>query len=126
MHIPPQPTLATVPSVQESFQTLSLDLTRLISALVSHFSPQSSLSTADFTTNIVPNNQPTGDIPINEMGESSQTTTATLLAHPHPKPVPATVTPPIAVHPPSVSVEQGELSNIPQRISSDLQYNRTT
>ena len=120
VHIPPQPTLATVPSVQESIQTFSLDLTRLVSALVSHFSPQSSLSTANFTTNIVPNNQPTGDIPINEMGESSRSTTATFLAHPHPRPVPATVTPPIVVHPPSVSVEQGELSDIPQPISSDL------
>jgi len=106
---------STVPSVQESIH----ELTRLVSALVSHFSPQSSLSTANFTTNIVPN-QPTGDILINEMGESSQTTTATFLAHPHPKPVPATVTPPIVNHPPSVSVEQGELSDIPQPISSDL------
>jgi len=106
VHIPPQPTLATVPSVQESFQTFSLDLTRLVSALVSHFSLQSSLSTANLTTNIVPSNQPTGHIPTNEMGESSQTTTATLLAHPHPRPVPATVTP-IVVRPPSVSMEQG-------------------
>jgi hypothetical protein len=103
---------------QEFVQTFGPDLNRLVSnleTLVSLLSSQSSLSTANLTTKIRPNDEPTPDICIKV--QSSQTPIVTLLTgtfHQHPQvdPVPVTVTPSIIAHPPSVSVEQqGEFSD---------------
>jgi len=126
VHGPPQ---ATVPSIHEFMQTFGPDLNRLVSnlsMLVSLLSDQSSLSSANLTTKFGRNDEPTPDIGIKV--QSSQTPTATLLTgtfHQHPQvdPVPVTVTPSIIAHPPSVSVEQqGEFSDTPQPIASDLTF----
>jgi hypothetical protein len=112
---------------KEFMQTFGPDLNRLVSnlsTLVSLLSSQSSLSTANLTTKIRPNDEPTPDISIKV--QSSQTPTVTLLTgtfHQHPQvdPVPVTVTPSIIAHPPSVSVEQQrEFSDSLQLIVSDL------
>ena len=126
VHGPPQ---AMVSSIHEFMQTFGPDLNRLVSSLsmlVSLLSDQSSLSTANLTTKIGRNDEPTPDIRIKV--QSSQTPTATLLTgtfHQHHQvdTVPVTVTPSIIAHPPSVSVEQqGELSDTPQPIASDLTF----
>lgn len=64
-------------------------------------------------------------MPINEVRETSQTPIMTLLTDTFPQHdpelVPIIVNPPIVVHLPSISVEQqGEFSNPPQPIPSDL------
>ena len=81
VHIPPQ---ATVPSIHELMQTFAPDLNRLVSVsnfsmLVSLFSPQSSSSTVNLIAKIRRNNELTPDVPINEIGETSQTRRTTLL-----------------------------------------------
>jgi len=87
VHIAPQVTSDTTPSVHESVPTVNLDLNPDISMEDTH-------------------------LLIDEMGEYAQTSSATLLTHSHPEPVPATVTSSIVAHPPTVSVEQhGAFSN---------------
>ncbi|KAI0276762.1 hypothetical protein BGY98DRAFT_678534 [Russula aff. rugulosa BPL654] len=76
---------------KEFMQTFGPDLNRLVSnlsTLVSLLSSQPSLSTANLTTKIRPNDEPTPDISIKV------------------DPVPVTVTPSIIAYPSSVSVEQ--------------------
>jgi hypothetical protein len=76
----PGPPQATVPSIHEFMQTFGPDLNRLVSnlsTLVSLLSSQSSLSTANLTTKIRRNDEPTPDIRIKV--QTSQTPTATLL-----------------------------------------------
>ena len=125
VHIPLQ---AAVPSIHEFVQMFAPDLNRLVSnllILVSLFSAQTSLSTANLNTNIGQHNELTPDMPINEVRETSQTPIMTLLTDTFPQHdpelVPIIVNPPIVVHLPSISVEQqGEFSNPPQPIPSDL------
>jgi len=87
-------------------------------------SSQSSLSTANLTTKIGRNDEPTPDIRVKV--QSSQTPAATLLTgtfhHPQVDPVPVTVTPSIIIHPSSVSVERSEFSDTLQPIASDLTF----
>jgi hypothetical protein len=114
LHIAPQVTSDTAHSIHESLQTGTLDINRLVSMEVSHFSPESLLSTTDPTANIGHDNEPTPDIPVAQVGEISHIPTATLLTFPHPNPVPVVVTPSTTPHPPSVSVEQpGDFSDTP-------------
>ena len=123
VHITSQVTSVTAPSIHESPQTVTLALNRnqLVSTEASHLSPEPSLSTTNLKTSVVRKSQPTGDIPINEMGQSSQTPSMTLLTHSRPDPSPVTVTPSTVPHPPSVSVEQqGDSSDTPRLITSEL------
>ena len=108
--IPPHTTPVTVPSIHESAQTVTLVLNRVVSTEVSHLSSELSLSTANLATNIVRNNQPTRDIPTNEIGDTSQTPTATLSTFPHPDSVPVIVAPSTVPRPPSAG-KPGDFSN---------------
>ena len=67
--IAPLITTVTDPSTHGLFATAAPDTNRLVSVAVSHLLPQSSLSPADLTPSIVPNDGPTSDIPMDEMGE---------------------------------------------------------
>jgi hypothetical protein len=82
------------------------------------------LSIANPSTKICHIDEPTPDIPINEIGETSQTPATIVLTGTFPQdpdPVPVTVTPSIVAYPPSVSVgQQGESSDTPESIASDL------
>jgi len=69
----PSPSLDTAPE----HMTVTLDINRLVIAEVSHFSHQSSPSTAALTANIVRSSDPTTDVPIDEMGQTSQIPAAT-------------------------------------------------
>jgi hypothetical protein len=116
LDIAPQVTSDTAHSIHESLQTVTLDRNQLISTEVSHFSPESLLSTTDPIPNIGHNDEPTPDIPVTQVGQISHIPTATLLTFPHPNPAPVVVTPSTTPHPPSVSVEQpGDFSDTPRR-----------
>ena len=96
-----------------------------VTSVTVSFSPQSSLSIANPSTKIGRIDEPTPDIPINEIGETSQTPATTFLTGTFPQhldPVPVIVTTPsIVAYPPSVSVgQQGEFSDTPEPIASDL------
>jgi hypothetical protein len=110
VHIPPQITSVTDPSIRESIQTVALDLTRLGSMAVAHVSRPSSLLTVGITANITANlvrlNEPPADIPIGEMGESSQDPTETALNLPLLDLVPVTVIPATMPHPHSACTQQ--------------------
>ena len=92
-HIVSQANPATLSSIHESIETVTLDVNRLVIAEMSHFSHQSSPSTAALTANIVRSSDPTTDVPINEMGQTSQTPAATFHTLPHSDAVPVIVTP---------------------------------
>ena len=99
------------PFPHESAQTVTLVLNRVVSTEVSHLSSELSLSTANLATNIVHNNQPTRDMPTNEIGDTSQTPTATLSTFPHPDSVPVIVAPSTIPRTPSVG-KPGDFSNL--------------
>jgi hypothetical protein len=101
-HTRPQVPSVTAPSTHEYIQTVTT--LNLVSTDISPLSPGSLLSTANLTTNIV-RNEPKPYIPINKMGEISQTPAATLFASPHPATIPAVITPSVVPRPPSVSSE---------------------
>ena len=93
---------AALSSIRESIETL--DVNRLVIAEMSHFSHQSSSSTAALTRNVVRYGDPTTDGPTNEMGQTSQTPAATFHALPH------SDADPVIVTPSTVPCAQGEFS----------------
>ena len=119
VHVSPKVTSVTASSIHGSLQTVTLDRIQLVSTDVPHIFPESSLSTANLTTNIVRNNlAPTPDVPTHEIGETSHTPSATLVTFRHPGPVPVTVAPSIVA---PLSVEQhGEFSDTPRPLPPTL------
>lgn len=92
-HIVLQANTATSSSTREPTQTVTLDVSRLAVAEVSHFSHQSSLPTVALTADVVHPHHPTTDAPINEMGQASQTSTVTVQKLPRSEAIPAIITP---------------------------------
>ena len=92
-HIVLQANTATSSSTREPTQTVTLDVSRLAVAEVSHFSHQSSLPTAALTADVVHPHHPTTDAPINEMGQASQTSTVTVQKLPRSEAISAIITP---------------------------------
>ena len=81
------------PNTATGHTTVPLDINRRLIAETSHFSHQSSLSTGALTTNIVRSGDPTTDVPVNEMGQTSQTPTPTFHTLPHSDAVAVVFTP---------------------------------
>ena len=106
VHTAPLATSVTDLSIHEHIATATPYTTGLVSVAVSYPLPQSSLSPADLTPNIVRNDEPTSDIPMVQMGEGSQTHAGTLLPFPHPNSFPVTVAPSTPPFPHSVSVQR--------------------
>ena len=92
-HIAPEANPATLSSIHESIETVTLDTNRLVVTEVSYSSYQSSPPAASLTTNIVRSHNATNDLPTNEMDRTSRTPTATFHTLPQPDAVPVIVTP---------------------------------
>ena len=86
VHIDTQFTSVTVPSIHDGIEEPSSDIHPVVSMEVPHHLPQSALSNADFTSQILRPDKPTPDSRIAEMGEASQTPAATQLTFPLPEP----------------------------------------
>ena len=92
-HIAPEANPATLSSIHESIETVTLDTTRLVVTDVSYSSYQSSPPTASLTANTVRSHHRTTDVPINQMDQASRTPGATFHTLPQSDAVPVVVAP---------------------------------
>lgn len=106
LHIDPQFTSVTVPSIHDGIEKSSPGIHPIVSMEVSHHLPQSALSNTGLTAQILLSDKPTPDTQINEMGETSQMPAATQLTFLRPEPVPIAISGSTVPGPPSYPVHQ--------------------
>jgi len=92
-HIAPEANPATLSSIHESIETVTLDTTWHVVTEVSYSSYQSSPPTASLTANTVRSHNGATDVPINEIDQASRTPAATFYTLPQSGAVPVIVAP---------------------------------